>query len=261
LECYFLNIIREYILCISIYEQAGPDFKKEIQLFKKILVKYSMMIPLETSQPGIFIGKLLPTLRQYHSDKNKPKKSSNNILDFDDFDEEDDIQRREQSIAKELESKFDIITQKLIELSYVRENSGYNAKLYKQQGTYSVYNPLLKQLIIDVINDNNLNLPKPQIPLDLRINYFKKPTKPNDNKNIILFVVGGITCEEIQEVRESLKSTEYWIYIGSTLLSTPTRRYSCWRSSESDSRSRRGIPKGTVFSSLPILWYRRYHRD
>jgi len=93
------KIIELAILYISIQDDPGPDFLKEIDQFKKILVHYSMNFPLEISQPGPVIGDLLPTLRQYHADKKKPQKASN-ILDFDDFDEEDEIHGRKQSLTK-----------------------------------------------------------------------------------------------------------------------------------------------------------------
>lgn len=94
----------------------------------------------------------------------------------------------------------------------------------------AVYNPLLKQIFEDLIDQSNVELLdlefhsagftevlKSKFSLFMNI---AKP-KPSDNPCIILIVLGGITATEVYHIREISKNSSIEVIIGSTRLVTP----------------------------------------
>jgi len=52
--------------------------------------------------------------------------------------------------------------------------------------------------------------------------FFQRQARPTDNKTILFFVVGGITCEEACYLKEIAKENpDYNVLIGSTAITTP----------------------------------------
>eukprot|EP01130_Rhizamoeba_saxonica_P001173 TRINITY_DN1106_c0_g1_i2.p1 TRINITY_DN1106_c0_g1~~TRINITY_DN1106_c0_g1_i2.p1 ORF type:complete len:438 (-),score=91.14 TRINITY_DN1106_c0_g1_i2:34-1347(-) len=138
---------------------------------------------------------------------------------------EDIDEYEQQRLQLELVDKMDILIDNLKYIYKVRSGLTDYKNLVNNNGTYQ---PLLKQIIRDIFNDR-----KTLTDLKLKENsslvsglrnfgFIQSKPKPSSNSTIILFVVGGITCEEISAIKELVPETTNFI-IGSTCLITSQR--------------------------------------
>eukprot|EP01125_Pyxidicula_operculata_P001248 TRINITY_DN1115_c3_g1_i2.p1 TRINITY_DN1115_c3_g1~~TRINITY_DN1115_c3_g1_i2.p1 ORF type:complete len:725 (-),score=175.54 TRINITY_DN1115_c3_g1_i2:56-2230(-) len=221
------KILELALLCLSL--QGDGSYSKsedDLILLSETVVHYLINFSIDKSDEPYFLQELLPLF----------VKHQNNLKSSDSQQQPDKKKQVTQQLQMVLTDKLNrIIVNKLRHLSTLRKNYQEYNKLYTQAGSISNYVSLTKQIVNDLLINNQRkmsDLKRVTSSLTGMLTHsfsrfgFQKQPRPSDNKTIVIFVIGGITCEEISQIKELIsKSTdqEYQILIGSTMIATPSK--------------------------------------
>ncbi|XP_070581895.1 sec1 family domain-containing protein 2-like isoform X2 [Ptychodera flava] len=105
--------------------------------------------------------------------------------------------------------------------------------ILESQSYQSEYKPILKQIVDEIFNPNKPDL----VDIEYKSSGLKdllksgfglfmtvsKP-RPNDHPLLVLFIVGGVTCSEVRQIKEAVAAhkTNIQVVVGSTSILKPT---------------------------------------
>jgi len=215
------DIICLSIMIFSLVGDGSTAFeKRELDLFRELLLKRIIdLVDTPQSLEGWLGMELLHRLQALNS---RTDKSS------------EEYQYDKKRLVLEVEDRVSDLISYLKDLENLRSSMVEYKSLMKTGRMGSTYIPLVAQII------NNIFDPKQTELRDLEhvssntgvgsylrsfsILALKAKAKPSDNSVVIIFVVGGITANEIREIRDSFKQKTV-LLIGSTSLATSTLMY------------------------------------
>eukprot|EP00164_Ancoracysta_twista_P009564 GFYU01014190.1.p1 GENE.GFYU01014190.1~~GFYU01014190.1.p1 ORF type:complete len:707 (+),score=186.31 GFYU01014190.1:158-2278(+) len=230
------------VLAILTYSLAGREFsmQEEIQ-FKEAMLSTLLNVPQKKDIE--WIGRLSKDLHKYMrrtSNMSNTTADDGTAADADDGgpgnDADDSLVMEDQAELSTSEFKHmlteavEVVVTRLRGLATYRNDLKDFRSLTLGQG---IYQSLMKQVVngifdssrelsdLDRLATSHLSLLKGTFS---RLGFNTTP-KPRDNPVLIIFVVGGITCAEIRDIREICQNRRIRVLIGSTGITTAADIY------------------------------------